>query len=475
MIITVPVHIRKIHHTKTVYKIIEKPVYPDINQLSGFVSRPQSSGVSEVSKPDADFLKPASGNDNKTNSYDVHSGRANVEQGFEKIVGHQYESQSKNEPKGKYGLDFIPTGYLGHGNKFKETYGIDHSLKGYQQHRGYKGEEEREGGLWRNHGENSSRENYGRSAYKHYGGGNSIQRIHPVVEDTAESSHGRSALQYSSHGQAHHGNGVGDAIIWHVGDTSHVTDLRHGHFGNVRQVSSQKNDGDPKLEHVTNPKHGRTGDVWRVSGQKQGGGSGHKIEHVIDPKHGHVGNVWRFSGQKQGGGGGQKLEHVTDPKHGHIGDLMRVNGQKLGNGGGGHIIEHVTSPKHGHFGDTWRGQNVQKSFLRPYHGKNTSPVSFIRVRHNNGNNGSAYRSSGAGYQVQENTADFDRLISTIPPQMKMFLSATHRNYTLPTGRGDTLHGMSSISSIALPPTIKNVYYTLDPVVPYDDVTKTPKS
>lgn len=436
MIITVPVHIRKIHHTKTVYKIIEKPVYPDIGQVSGLVGRPQSPVAGGAVKPDADFRIPTADNENKTNLYDVHSGRSNAGQRFEKALGHLYESQSKNEPKGKYGLDFIPTGYLGHGNELKGSY----SAKGYQQHSSFSGEEGRERGLWRNPGERSSGEDYGRSTYNYRSGRNGVQRIHPVVEHTAESSHGRSTLQYTGHGQAHRGNGVADAIIWHVGGTSHMTGAKHGYVGNAGQAGSQKSDGDAKSERMVNAKHGHVGGAWRANGQKQGGGD--TFEHVTDPKHGHVGNVWRANGQNQGGG---------------------------------HTFEHVTNAKHGHYGDMWRGQRVRRPWPRPYYGKHGPSV---RGRHNDGGNnaglGSAYRGSGAGYRVQENAAlDFASLMSTISPQLKTFLS--NRNYTLATGRGDTVRGMSSVSSIAVPPTVKNVYYTLDPVVPYDDKAKSTAS
>lgn len=85
--------------------------------------------------------------------------------------------------------------------------------------------------------------------------------------------------------------------------------------------------------------------------------------------------------------------------------------------------------------------------------------------------------SNSGYRVKENVADSSS--TAVPPHMNILpqqSSAVNRNnyYSTSSSTGqasdgrDSLDGMSSDSVVTMPPQIiENVYYTLDPVVPYE--------
>ncbi|XP_025201831.1 uncharacterized protein LOC112599225 [Melanaphis sacchari] len=83
-----------------------------------------------------------------------------------------------------------------------------------------------------------------------------------------------------------------------------------------------------------------------------------------------------------------------------------------------------------------------------------------------------HRGTG-GYQVQENVADFNGIFSiAVPPKHRPTSAQAYHNNPSPVsdvGSDNTVDRMPSVLSIASPPIVNNVYYTLDPVVPYNDV------
>ncbi|XP_022169758.1 uncharacterized protein LOC111033372 [Myzus persicae] len=460
VIITVPVHIKKIHHTKMIYKIIEKPVHADT-----------------VSTPSA--------------------GQIN----------YQEEHTTPHVPHGAHGNGNIGNQTVATASRYRERgqewAPVDQRVRGYGEDRGHLRDGDPSKGTT-THGvriEGARHKYYGDSADR---------GPHRHVNSYKYGSHANGAalqqLQHQVHGPRHFMSGHHVNDVWfgkqagkgvkHIGDGhkhGHSVDVMHGHFG----------------------------DVLRVAGDHDHGGvhfSEHKPMHLGDHRgvlfgdHQHV----YFSDHKHG--------NVRDPKK--IGHLGHHNFEHIGV----HGFEHFGGVGHGNFGGAWRTQDTSGPGVRAQNqrGRPTEPLGanqhidnlhrnvvnfgntvigqyghsaanadspgpnaayreldergFPRLLHDHKFSNPVYgHHSTGGYQVQENVADFDGMIPTAVPQPHPATTAqvfqVDHNYPSVAsgiGGGDTLDGMSSVSAIASPPTVNSVYYTLDPVVPYNDVTLQPQ-
>jgi len=194
--------------------------------------------------------------------------------------------------------------------------------------------------------------------------------------------------------------------------------------------------------------------------------------------------------------GGHKPVHFDDPKNGgHFGR---------------HNFEHFGGAGRGNFGGAWQSQRGRPTagFPRTHLQHGDNPHRDVAEFGAGGAGGqyavsagrdAAYRGLGfehglklgnpvygnpgaGGYQVQENVADFNGIVPTAvrpprPPAATAQVFRVDHHYPAPVsdmGGGDTLDGMSSVFAIASPPTVNNVYFTLDPVVPYGEVPMRPQ-
>jgi len=286
--------------------------------------------------------------------------------------------------------------------------------------------------------------------------------------------------------------------------------------------------------HVHGPRypiHGHhANDVWY--GKQAGEGDGHKRGHPVEVMHGHFGDVLRVPGGYEHG-----TMHFNDHKRGNVGDHMnggRLGRHNIEHFGGHRFNKHFDGAGHGNIGSAWRthatsaGSGVRGKNQHDRPAEPPGPYQHVDDLHRNvakfgtfargqyGHSGADADSAGpnaayreldghgfprllqhdhkfsnpavygyhrtGGYQVQENVADFDGMTPTAAPQPHPATTAqafqVDHNYPSPAsgigGGGDTLDGMSSVSAIASPPTVNNVYYTLDPVVPYNDVALQPQ-
>lgn len=279
---------------------------------------------------------------------------------------------------------------------------------------------------------------------------------------------------------------------------------KYVHGGNTMHALGQKTNS----EYKNHEKHGH-----RFAGRMR---PRHKVtpgyrEHGNEPAKGAYGLDFKPTGyrdSKRGGGdyarGNLRTKHVgkahahnsVDAHQHHGGDApgsysyhKHEGGKTYGFGPAGQSHPaHSGGPysSHGHFDDAFH-EPVSGLDLRGHDNRNKFPDLIVREpkghHHNDkfpdvvtrNHNGIGRPWGGGGYRVRENavdTSNFNELISTIPPHLKGFLqSSTNRN----SSPGDSLNGMSSISLATSPQVVKNVYYTLDPVVPFDDVTQRPKS
>jgi len=308
-------------------------------------------------------------------------------------------------------------------------------------------------------------------------------------------------LQHHVHGPHHlnHGQLVND--VWHgklagkdvnhIGDGhkhGHSVEVIHGHFGDVLRVASDQEHGGMHLSkhkpmHLGHHRHVHFGDYQHVySGDPKNSGhlgrhnfehfGGHRFKHFGGVGHGIFGGAWRTQDTSNSGGRGQNQRDRptgSPGAHQHIDNLNR-NVTNFSN----------TNTARDQYGHSLADADLPgpKAAYRELDERG-----FPRLHHDHKFINPVYgHHSMGGYQVQENVADLEGMIPFAVPQTYPATTAPQvfqidHNYPSPAsgiGSGDTLDGMSSVSAIASPPTVDNVYYTLDPVVPYNDVSFQPQ-
>ncbi|XP_050432670.1 histidine-rich glycoprotein-like [Adelges cooleyi] len=212
--------------------------------------------------------------------------------------------------------------------------------------------------------------------------------------------------------------------------------------------------------HVGHVNHGHSHELHSRQNRNRGHGRYHGGKHV--------GHAHHHSGKHRGGNkhGGrtpkrnrghdkQQSEYKhgkDDPGKSHRGDYSRENEHQ-----GGH------EPGVAHRDHTKPGYKTAGHGFQDYDG--------ARYRHTSKGGHKRGGDFRDGYQVvePEDTVDdenFDNLLSTMPENMKSFLSS-------PQTAADLQGGMSSVTAVSSTPATvsKDVYYTLDPELPYD-VTRT---
>ncbi|VVC43617.1 Hypothetical protein CINCED_3A016645 [Cinara cedri] len=364
VIITVPVHIRKLHHTKTIYKIIEKPVYklPDVQQPD----QPKT-----LSATPAVLGEPAA----MTALYGVEPN--NTDGGSAK---HPHDfSVGNNE-----------TSYW-HGEK--STEGDDDDDDG-----GVDGRNVRNVGP-----------GYGiRPATAMAGYGYKTMEPDDDIEDEVEArredtGHGR-GYGHFDRGYGPPDRGLTYMVRKYPRPPAPVVEL-----------------GSESRRQVRGPHTGRIGD---------------RIWHVREPMHGHFagGDLWRDHHQKQQLKQQQQYAVALKPP--------------------------------GRFGAGW-------------HSAAAAPATVVPVLLHDGSQQYKYRKLPVaigpqnGYRVRENVAEFDDPFPITvpspppppPPRANAFPAAAgDHNYSRP-------EGVMSVSAVDSPQIVRNVYYTLDPVVPYHERSK----
>lgn len=421
-----PVHIKKMHHTKMIYKIIEKPVHAET------VTTPSSSQVGyreESATPGAP--RGTRGDENQTVAttfryHDRGQGPAAVE----------HRGRGHDGDRGSHGRlregDSSPKWSSAHGARVegarhnKHYYGnaVDH---GPRHH------------VW--HGKQT-----GSESVKHTIGDHN--RGHPV-----EAVHGHfgGVLRLASDHE-HGGVRFGHLKPAHVGDHWHYADHQHVHFG------------DHKHGNFGDHKHGNFG--GHSGRQNVDHFGGHRLEHFAGAGRGNFGSPWRAQDTSDAGfRGGQNQRGrptVLPGSHWH-GDVSEFGG--TGTGGG-------TRDQHGHSAAGEAASSGPDAAHRE-HGE----YGFPKLLNQQFSNPAYGHHHGAGgYQVQENVADFNGInsIAVPPPHPAAAAQAFHAGHNYPSpaapgiGGSNAVDGMQSVFSIPSPPTVNNVYYTLDPVVPYDD-------
>jgi len=346
------------------------------------------------------------------------------------------------------------------------------------------------------------------------------QRGRSYGGDRGHLRNGDPAADHGPH--RHHANGAAfQQLQQHVHGPRYPI---HGHHVNDVWYGKQAGEGVKHIDdghkrgHAVEVMHGHFGDVVRVAGGYEHGGmhfSDHKPMHPGDHRHAHYGD--------------HQHVHFGDHKHGNVVD--HKNGGHLGRHNfepfGGHRFQHLGGVGRGNIGGAWRTHDTSGSGVRGQnqHDRPTEPPGAYQhtdnlhrnvaefgttVRGQYGHSAADANSAGpnaayrelddrgfprllqqhdhkfsnpinghqntGGYQVQENVADFNSMIPIAAPRPHPATTAqvfqVDHNYPSPAsgiGGRDTLDGMSSVSAIASPPTVNNVYYTLDPVVPYNDV------
>lgn len=493
------------HHTKTIYKIIEKPVPMETSLLSsGF----QASGM-------ADETSGVYGYGDSDGGYN-HGGDA---------VYRQVDNGDKTDPRGAYHPGHGHTVRPGHESNYGPTgtdlykeipstghHALVHEIHGVLQNPDYRTQE------YRGH-----RGDYARGLmhdedlrHRHASGGG--HQAHQVVR-----------LDSHDHGPYKPDSGGGNTAARHlyyptvivnrpvkyvpVGDSrqKHFGDRSRGHFGTA-------------VVHVDKLKHGHFGELWR--GREIPGpvvrGPQHEHRHLVGygfqghenhatrspPSHYGVPKQTGYVDQRYhgyGGSGGTRYsdhrypagytEHSSGGDHRYPagntehngGDDHSYPGYTGHSGGGDHSYPGHTTGHNGGFNDQKYPAYDGNSGGGDRYGDHKHPGYVV---HNSGGGGvvggrpvhGQNAAGGTGYQVQENVVDYDGQTPTEPPRPAHNayppVSTTDHGVddtstTAVRGRGDSLDGMSSVFAVSSPQVVKNVYYTLDPVVPYDDVS--PKS
>ncbi|XP_026811113.1 uncharacterized protein LOC113552429 [Rhopalosiphum maidis] len=453
IIITVPVHIKKMHHTKMIYKIIDKPVPAE---TASTLSTDRVRYREGPAPPDAPNGTHGDENQTVASTFRYH------ERGHGP-ADHHGRGYDGNHPHGRL-RDGDPS-------KLSSAHGA-----------------RIEGALHKHYGDAVT----GRGPHRHvdsyttYGSNTNGASLHHP--------------QHHVHGPRHRVRGHYATDVWYgkqagdeedvkhaVGDhvRGHSVQAMHGHFGSMLRTAGDHEHGDVRFSylkpahvgahshsHFGDYRHVRVGDHRHVGDSKNGWHfgrqnvkhfGGHSLGQFGDSAHGNFGSLWSapdptgpgFRGQNQG----SRPTGHPEPQQ-HSDDLHR-DAAKFGaidTGGArdqyGHGVVDTVSP----------GPNAAYSYLGEY--------GFPKSLHDHqfGKPVYGHRDTG-GYQVQENVADFNGLISiAIPPPHPATTShafQTGYNYPSPAS------GIGG-SNTAMPPTVNNVYYTLDPVVPYDDIALRPQ-
>lgn len=381
-------HVNKVHHTKTIYKVIEKPIYVDANQLLDQVDVPQSS--SEI-----------------------------IEE--TKTVGHVYSDKqtgksSSREPNG-------------HGNKTIVPESVRPSI-------------------YTSNNNAAGHENRSKNADDYY---NTVTSRYHDRGIESKNTHEPEGFLNGQSGAAQSSDGGGNERGSDLG-----RDDDHWH---------RKQDG----QRI----HPRRPNLYASDTHR----GFRKPYPPIRAYHGHVADdvVWRVVGDR-------KPKHVND-----------------------HKPKYVNSPKHGHFVKAWRGQEISVPALRKYsdfnafsrepnkhdkfnsrggydsNNKNVIPVGNVAVR---GPQISGYINAfPAGHPDHRNdhrTAGYQNMFgrSNYGPRgtggSVEYLQANENADAFPSAAFNRNHSWPDalISTVAFSPqVVKNVYFTLEPVVPYNDVTQ----
>jgi len=282
------------------------------------------------------------------------------------------------------------------------------------------------------------------------------------------------------HGKQTGGEGVKHAIGDHK--RGHPVEAVHGHFGGVLRVAGDHEHGGVRFGHLK-PAH--LGDHWHFTNHqhvhfrdhKQGNFGDHSgrqnVEYFGGSGRGNFGSPWRAQDTSEAvfrGGQNQRGRPTGLPGPHWYGDKLHggVVSEFAGTGTGG------ARDQHGHSAagaTTTPGPDAAHRELGEY--------GFPKLLHDHlqfNNPVYGHHHGGGGYQVQENVADFNGINSiAVPPphpaapHAQSFLVG--HDYPSPApaiGGSNTVDGMPSVFAIPSPPTVNSVYYTLDPVVPYDD-------
>lgn len=520
VIITVPVHIKKMHHTKTIYKIIEKPVPMATSHFSdGFQTLGTAEGTpgaygyggsdggySHGGAGDAVYNQVNNG-DNTDPQGELHPGHGHIiQRGHEsnhhgptgtdpyKVMpstGHHYGAPSHEINGVLPNPAYVPNEYRdrGHRGDFNAR-GLVHDDELRHGHRasGGDGHQVRFGSHNRGSYQPDSGgiDGSGKTAARHLSYPTvTANKYVPVGESQHRHRGGpyRVYVQRGNVGVVRHvgGPSVGE----HFGDRSrghhfgtaavHVGKLKHGHVGGswrgreipgpvVRRPHEHRHLVGYGFQGYDHPQHGNRSPPGGYAVPEQNG---------YDDKnyHGHGGS----GGGGEGGSGGDGVPYGYPAGHTEHND-----------GGGG---DYGYTGYSGH-----NGGGDLASYNPGYAGQNTDHKYSGHVGNSGGGGygdrnkypGYVAHSSGGGYQVQENVVDYDgqTVASSEPPRpahnaYTPSVSAVHDTSAVGGvrgGRDDPLDGMSSVFAASPPHVVKNVYYTLDPIVPYDDVSPlSPKS
>lgn len=282
------------------------------------------------------------------------------------------------------------------------------------------------------------------------------------------------------HGPRHHvwhGKQTGGEGVKHaIGDQKrgHPVEAMHGHFGGVLRLAGDHDHGGVRFGHLK-PAH--LGDHWHFGDYKHGNFGGHSsrqnVEHFGGSGRENFGSSWRAQDTSDAGfRGGQNLRGRPTSlpgSHWHgdklHGDVSEFSGTGIGGG---------THDQHGHSAAGAVASPGPESAHRELGEYRYPKLLHDHLQFSNPVYG--HQHGPGGYQVQENVADFNGINSiAVPPPHPATAAAQSfqvgHNYPSPApgiGGSNTVDGMQSVFSIPSPPTINNVYYTLDPVVPYDD-------
>lgn len=384
VIITFPAYVRNVHHTKTIYKIIERPVYVDASQLFGQADIPQSSSeVVEVTNPVGDvYSDKQPGKSSNHTPGDHGNGTMAPESAGSSVyftannssaVGHGDRSRYTN---GYYNA--VTSRYHDHGIESKDTYEPEGFLNG--QSEAVRGSGGREG--------NGRGRDLGRDDEHWHQEPPGVQRIHRDGPNLHASVSHRGYRKPNHPVHAYHGH-VADDVVWHV-------------------VGDRK-----PAEHINGL---------------------HKPKYVHSPKHGHFVKVWH----------GQEISVPTLRKYNDFNAFLREpNERDKLDSRGGH--------------DSNNNKNVIAVGNAVTRGPQSGYNNVFPVGHSD--------RGTAGYQNKfESSVYGPRGTGGVG-----YLQTKENSWP------DTLNGMSSISTATdLPQIFKNVYFTLDPVVPYNDVMQPPK-
>lgn len=435
-----PVHIKKIHHTKTIYKIVEKPVYVE----SGLRFHPLQS------------LQVADGDGAKSD---------------EAVIGGNQNSSVKNILRGLDGNKTKPVEILENGNNRDTMAEVENRPLAISPKNSPTAT-----GLFVN-------KYFGRGYRKDLESinivrdGESVTYKHPFKANTGlENSHTPGSYK-------HDDDPIGKYKQYeHFGDTAfRGNNFKHGHFGDTALYGNPKprkfgdeNQNNHKnnriFVHGPNKKnypditfHGNNNEYPTSRPPVRG-------QNSYSPFSGSGSTVRRPHGYSAftgfGTTGKDQNEHgsaVQSPN-----TYTRLHGSNAGTRG-----QNGYDPFVPIFGEKETGPNGYSPFPGPvtsvHECKELHTIRGLTVHNELSKPPNA---GGKGqYQVQENDVDFSNPISTVSPGLNTFVStATNQPGSIHESANSINKLSSTPTNTALPQVIiKNVYYTLDPVVPYNDV------